>query len=160
MVDLFLPDTGLLTMPAISLWQPWGSLPFAVGRFGFIKKHETRHWRYPASAHGKRTLIHAAKNKSEVCERPCNCSWCEACGEYPFGAFVGSVILGGCFRSEDCETDEDDRAAGNFGPGRFAWRMDDPQKLAEPIPAIGRQGFWNVEIDPAALSLPAKTGGR
>lgn len=127
---------------AISLWQPWASLPFSTGRFGFIKKHETRHWPYPSRLDGFRILIHAAKNTSEMKSLPLY--WREACADYPLGAFVGSVVLSGCYRTEDWESDPDDEAAGNWAPGRYAWKLTDPVALSKPIPAVGRQGFWKA----------------
>lgn len=142
MSDLFSGQSVSDVMPAISLWQPWASLPFAQGRYGFLKKHETRHWRYPARYHGLRVLMHAAKTKSELRDLPRR--WREAVEEWPLGAFVGSFVLSGCYQTDLLETDEDDRAAGNYDPGRYAWRMTDPIKFAVPIPAKGQQGFWLV----------------
>ena len=34
---------------------------------------------------------------------------------------------------------------GDFSAGRWAWRLTDVQRLPEPVPATGRQGFWNWE---------------
>jgi hypothetical protein len=31
---------------------------------------------------------------------------------------------------------------GDFSPGRYAWLLADIERLAEPIPAKGRQGLW------------------
>jgi hypothetical protein len=42
----------------------------------------------------------------------------------------------------------DDLPWGDFTPGRWAWLLADVRKLAEPIPARGRQGLW--EWDEAA----------
>lgn len=140
-----------MRMTAISLWQPWAALPFCVGRFGQLKKDETRHWAYPSRLNNQTVLIHASKTKAEVDKAPCDCSWCEAVcaafGEYHFGAFLGTVRLTGCFRTVDCTPDEDNEAAGDWSPGRYAWRMEEPRKFAAPIPAIGRQGFWTVDIE-------------
>lgn len=134
--------------PAISLWQPWAALPFATGQFGQLKKHETRHWPYPSRLTGCRVLVHAAKTRAEMRDVPR--LWREAVGEFHFGAFLGHVRLTGCFRTEDWESDHDDEAAGDWSVGRYAWRMEDPQKFEVPIPAVGRQGFWNVEVPIAA----------
>jgi hypothetical protein len=37
---------------------------------------------------------------------------------------------------------DDQRPFGDFTPGRFAWLLDNIQRLDPPIPARGRQGFW------------------
>lgn len=34
---------------------------------------------------------------------------------------------------------------GDFRPGRWAWLLDDVEKLPEPIPATGRQRVWRWE---------------
>jgi hypothetical protein len=36
---------------------------------------------------------------------------------------------------------------GDFTPGRFAWLLTDVVRLAEPIPAKGRQGLWTPDAD-------------
>lgn len=36
----------------------------------------------------------------------------------------------------------DQRAYGDFTPGRWAWLLTDIEPLAEPAPARGRQGVW------------------
>lgn len=36
----------------------------------------------------------------------------------------------------------DQRPYGDFRPGRFAWALDNVQRLEEPVPAKGAQGLW------------------
>jgi activating signal cointegrator 1 len=45
-----------------------------------------------------------------------------------------------------------ERAFGDYGPGRFAWLLDDIRPLAEPIPARGLQGLWRWPV-PEGLAL-------
>ena len=40
---------------------------------------------------------------------------------------------------------DDQRAYGDFSPGRFAWLLSDIKPLAEPIPAKGRRRLWEWE---------------
>ncbi len=40
-----------------------------------------------------------------------------------------------------------EKAFGDWGPGRFAHRLENPKKLAEPIEVRGWQGFWNVPLE-------------
>ena len=35
---------------------------------------------------------------------------------------------------------------GCFSPGNYAWILDNPVMFDTPIPAKGRQGFWNWEV--------------
>ena len=37
------------------------------------------------------------------------------------------------------------RPFGLFAPGRWAWLLADVERFETPVPAIGRQGFWNWE---------------
>ena len=34
---------------------------------------------------------------------------------------------------------------GDFSPGRWLWFLEDVQRVDPPVPAKGRQGFWNWE---------------
>lgn len=38
------------------------------------------------------------------------------------------------------------RPYGDFAPGRWAWMLDEITPLPEPVPAVGRQGFFTVEL--------------
>lgn len=35
----------------------------------------------------------------------------------------------------------------DFSPGRWAWMLDDPQPLDEPVPATGLPGLWEWEAE-------------
>ncbi len=39
---------------------------------------------------------------------------------------------------------------GEFAPGRWAWMLEDVLPLARPIPAKGKQGLWNFDLEPVA----------
>lgn len=61
----------------------------------------------------------------------------------PLGALVGmvtilEVVTAESWRSEN-STNVDERAFGNYGDGRFAWRLVDPFMFPTPIPFQGRQ---------------------
>lgn len=155
-------------MKAISLWQPWASALFLCDAAGVrLKVHETRHWALPKSMVGQRCLIHAARRppprdglpqavEAAMAARlgPASRGGGRATGwraRVPRGAFIGTVVFsrsGSAF--DGCSPDSDlDLAFGNWEPGRWAWRADDPVMFAEPIPATGRQSIWNVEVDDA-----------
>lgn len=145
-------------MKAISLWQPHASLS-VLG----LKPYETRSWAAWRSLIGKRILIHAAKSLEDLRDlveylddRERGCSPDEVMdayitaltgagfatvGDLPRGCIVGSVVLQASVRTEDLS---DPGHFGNFAPGRFAWRMVDPQIFSVPIPYRGKQGFFDV----------------
>lgn len=119
---------------AISLWQPWASF-VAIG----VKPYETRHWRAPSRLIGQRIAIHAAKRKPENDD----IIWWHRVSRFqsgclPLGAFICTVILSECVSADRVPFDE----FGDYGDGRFAWRLIDPQLFDPPIPAKGQQGFW------------------
>lgn len=80
----------------------------------------------------------------------------------PRGAIVATCELAGVVRTEDLTFDgrwarlreggiqewiltDQERAFGNYTPGRFAWLLANVQALPEPIPAKGALGLWNWE---------------
>jgi hypothetical protein len=146
MLDLYVPTT---TMKAISLRQPWASL-VAYG----LKQHETRHW--PTDYRGP-IAIHAAKRldlagaPDRLCQSAFGFAWMDG---LPLGAIVAIAHLTAVARSQDviAELTRADQAAGNFGPARYAWRLEDVRALKAPVPCIGRQGLFN-------WSPPADLGG-
>jgi len=34
---------------------------------------------------------------------------------------------------------------GDYSPGRWAWKLEDVKALDQPVPAIGRRGWWQWE---------------
>lgn len=42
---------------------------------------------------------------------------------------------------------ERERVLGDYSPGRFAWVLQNPVMFDKPIPARGKQGWWNWEGD-------------
>lgn len=144
-------------MKAISLWQPWALL-WVAG----IKVHETRHW--PTNHRGP-LLVHAAKKLcrdvdaqlADILMRHFGTMWAK---RMPRGALIG------CVEIEDCvpttadpllyTVSDDERACGNWSPGRYAWRAQQAYRFCDPIPYIGRQGFFEV---PTELVMPALAGG-
>jgi hypothetical protein len=132
---------------AISLHQPWAALIFLPG---LKKEHETRHWSYPPKMHGERIAIHAAKRSPRLEEVAplLESGLLHGSHKLTLGAFLGTVRLAGCWSTEEREpANELDRLGGNWSPGRFAWALADPRPLPEPVPALGRQGWWTIPDD-------------
>lgn len=141
------PDGAML---ALTLWQPWASL-IAWGE----KRYETRSW---ATGYRGPIAIHAAKKWSDdqewtafalgpirdVCER--NGAHFDAGTRghsLPLGSVVATAKLSACVPAESlADLSDDEREFGNFGPGRWAWRLDGVCALPDPIPARGAQGIW------------------
>lgn len=153
------------TMPAISLWQPWASALFALLPDGRpLKPDETRHWPLPARYVGVEIAIHAAKHETEE-ERE---FWREAVllsdhlelyghafaalgiskwSDLPRSCIVGTVVFGPCRQSAgEQSVEEVAREWGNYEAGRYAWPTTRRTPFAKPIPCVGRQGFFSVEI--------------
>ncbi len=139
-------------MKAISLWQPWASA-LVVG----VKRNETRHW--PTHYRGL-VAIHAAKRRTRA-ERECfadilsdSADSRAAFGDalaldfdtLPFGAIVGIGNLAACVRTEGLAVSLLEDSWGNYEPGRFAWQFDKIWRLREPVPCVGRQGFFDVTL--------------
>jgi activating signal cointegrator 1 len=128
---------------AVSLWQPWASA-MALG----LKTVETRHWR--TNVRGP-VAIHAAKRWTRE-ER----ELAEAHGlalPLPLGAVVAVGRLMSIHSTDRLADRLNDweLAWGNYAPGRFGWIFEDIRPLSEPVPCIGRQGFFDLPGDVAAL---------
>jgi hypothetical protein len=131
-------------MRAISLHQPWASL-WALGR----KRFETRHWQ---AKHRGALVIHAAQHLEvniaddleAICRDQFGNTWARA---LPRGALLGTCNLLNCIPTADMHVGPEERAQGNFTPGRFAWESDDRKLLPRPIPFRGRQSIFQVPDD-------------
>ncbi|MHB1773386.1 MAG: ASCH domain-containing protein [Acidimicrobiales bacterium] len=60
----------------------------------------------------------------------------------PTTSYYGGGGVSGTFDSWESEDITDQRAYGDFTPGRFAWLLENIVALPEPVPAKGRQGVW------------------
>lgn len=144
------------SMKAIALWQPWASLWLSPA-----KRHETRHW---ATKHRGKLLVHAAKKFIKDVDSELEGILSDEFGghwamDLPTGAIIGMVDLIDCIPTEklyagkrafDCVdlTDEDrtDLACGDFDPGRFGWRRGTYWVFREPVPYLGHQQMFNVQV--------------
>ncbi len=134
----------------ISLTQPWAQL-VVLGQ----KQYETRSWKTPYRG---LLAIHASKSVPGWAKRLCQTDpmFVSVLGTYwaakplPLGAIIGTVQL------VDCEpiTDEmeyfllaKERAFGDWAPGRYAWKLENPRALPEPIPCKGSLGLWRLPTD-------------
>jgi hypothetical protein len=149
-------------MKALTLTQPYASL-VAVS----AKKIETRSW---STSYRGSLAIHAAKGfpkwAKEIClEDPFWVSlgkeWCAFGRQYsnparklPLGAVLATCRLANVLPVEVLDNagnvfgvslpplSEQEKAFGDYNPGRYAWILEDVKTLAVPIPAKGALGLW------------------
>lgn len=151
-------------MKALSVRQPWASL-IAVGS----KRIETRSWSTPFRGP---LAIHAAKGLGQTVG-----DYVKLCSSEPFWSalkfrepLARGAVLATCELFDVLkivERDEgyscldllgaeqfdfpidDERAFGDYTPGRYAWLLGNVRPFNRPIPAKGRLGLW--EWDPAEV---------
>ena len=149
-------------MYAITLHQPWATL-IALG----MKDVETRSWPAPGRLLGQVIAVHAGRR---VVQQPGDCIERELrdrLGEdwirtIPTGAVVATATLAGMAQVEyvdltsghavhdagtemGCAVGVEQTSIdpwGDFRSGRWLWFLNDVEALPEPVPAIGRQSFW------------------
>lgn len=145
-------------MKAISLWQPYASL---IGRG---KVHETRSW---STSYRGPIVIHAAKRWTQderdiYCAEPFKAALKEFWffdQELPLGAIVAIANLVACKPTKGIKNEfgsgpkyapwvhalsAQDRAFGDFTPGRFGWEFAHVSILPNPIPYRGAQGLFEI----------------
>lgn len=142
-------------MRGLSLTQPYASL-VALG----VKRFETRSWstsyRGPLAIHAAKGLspVGGRRGLAQLCGRP-HC-WEALSGQHTFapallprGAIVAVASLTVVHRTEDVRHSlgpdhERELAFGDFGDGRYAWRLDDVVALPQPIACRGALGLWTL----------------
>jgi hypothetical protein len=139
-------------MKALSLHQPWASL-VALEQ----KQLETRSWQ---TDYRGPLLIHAAKRWTMEQRRlvlddgstgkAFRAALCPAYGNpdaLPLGCFVALVDLVEVFPVEKVALfiSHKERRFGDYSGGRFAWKLENVRRLAEPIPARGYQALWTPD---------------
>lgn len=147
-------------MKALSLWQYWASLCI----WG-EKEYETRSW---GTSYRGTLVIHAAKTQKEVeairnrnskmtpsqwegdlLNRVLKSHGIMSVDQFPYGAALGTVEMVGCWQMTESyisRMTEQERAFGNWQPGRFAWQFIKPQPFDKPIPIRGMQGLFEVTL--------------
>jgi hypothetical protein len=142
----------------ISIWQPYASL-ITLGK----KKFETRGWK---TLYRGKILIHASRNGQSI-RNACDLLRADPSSELailykdvfkhidgpraalwalPRGCIIATAVLVNCHRTETLKVDWREKLVGDFGPDRFAWELEDVQPLPRPIPCIGQQGLFKVDL--------------
>ncbi len=133
-------------MKALTVYQPYASAIVAG-----LKLYETRSRR--TSIRG-RVAVHAGKASLNRATRTlfAKAFW-KLLGavsgkiDLPMGAVVGTVEIVDCLPVEAVipTLTERERVLGDYSPGRWAWVLKNPVMFHTPIPARGKQGWWNWE---------------
>ena len=138
----------MTSIKALSLHQPWASL-IAVG----AKRIETRSWRPPDSAIGMPLAIHATKRVQKFPDTPRYRPFNEAVERYlgpdwqntiPTGAVlaIATISEARLFRYQEDIPNADEELFGEYGPGRWMWRLSNVVPVDPPQPARGYQRLW------------------
>ena len=142
-------------MKAISLLQPWATL-VVIG----AKQIETRSWSTPYRG---RILVHASLGKagSIFSEHLPFSRYIPDFKKLPFGAIVGEATLTTILRVEDFELPDkemnrmtlEEKAFGDYSPGRYGWLLEEATAYNNPIPARGHLRLWefNMGIENSSL---------
>lgn len=71
--------------------------------------------------------------------------------QLPIGSVIAVARLKDVIPTTSVESlNDQERAFGDFSPGRYAWQLEDVRRLEEPISVAGMQGLWNWDV-PAEL---------
>lgn len=126
-------------MKALTLTQPWATL-VATG----MKSVETRSWR---TAYRGPLAIHAAKGFPAEARRFAEHerTFGRLLSPIPRGAVLCVVRLVDCRMAEEVALDVGplERLYGEYGPGRWAWLLEDVCPFETPVAAKGALGLWN-----------------
>lgn len=130
-------------MKALSLTQPWAQLVALGG-----KSWETRDW---SAAYRGPLFIHASKayppSAREFAQWSPAKEWLRGFGiteVMPTGCIVAMCRLSEVVRTEDVRESlgPEELAFGDYGDGRFAWRLEDVDLVYPVVPCRGALGLW------------------
>lgn len=139
-------------MKALTLTQPWATL-VTIG----AKQFETRSW---GTSYRGPLGIHAAKGFPNDCRELCLeepfRSTLVAAGintlrDLPLGQMLATCNLVDCLRTEMVveelqRTESLEYHFGNYGPHRYAFKLNNVQRLEAPIPVKGALGLWEWAV--------------
>ena len=125
-------------MRAFTVYQP-----YAYAIVAGMKRYETRPRR--TNIRG-RVAVHAGKRKIGLASMLAALIP-KAGKKLYYGAVLGTVEIAGCVPVEDVVDGltEQEKALGDYSPGRWAWVLKNPVMFDTPVPACGQQGWWNWE---------------
>jgi len=124
-------------MKAISLYQPWATL-VAMG----LKKYETRSWE---TFYRGPLLICASKKKLPFIEIASILMAAKLSkDDLVYGRAICVVELSDILKTDGLAVSHLERKFGDFSPGRYAWKLDNPKRFTYPPYVRGHQGIFDV----------------
>ena len=123
-------------MKAITVYQP-----YAYAIIAGLKQYETR----PRRTHIRdRVAVHAAKGNPKFVTLAADMALPETM-KLHYGAVLGTIEIVDCVPVEEIvhTLSEQEKALGDYSPGRFAWVLKNPIAFHAPVPTKGKQGWWN-----------------
>lgn len=126
-------------MRAFSVHQP-----YAYAIVAGLKPHETRSRK--TNIRG-RVAVHAARRIPEFVSMAAAIALPDPVLLH-FGSVIGTVEIVDCLPVEEVigALTERERALGDYSKGRWAWVLKNPVMFDTPVPAKGKQGWWNWEV--------------
>jgi activating signal cointegrator 1 len=136
-------------MKVLSLLQPWASL-VVIG----AKKFECRSWK---TEYRGSIIIHASGKKPNRREKlffeqdSFFKKYIEDMDFLPYGALIGKVVLKDIYRTEWLLQNleiapylnwEQEMAFDDYSPNRYAWHLEEAEKLEAVLPMKGSLGLW------------------
>jgi hypothetical protein len=147
----------------LSIQQPWAAMILSGE-----KVVENRCWRWnnvPRSAKWKVTLgIHSSKGKQEWSKRTAAekdkyvPDWRDS-GSLQFGSVLGIVDLVCICRPNELPLKLRKHRFVNHNPKNWCWVLENPRRLAQPIPRKGQASLFYVAIPDAVVCAGLPVGG-
>lgn len=139
----------MIRIRAISLWEPW-----ATAMAWALKSYETRGWRPSRLPYGTLLAIHAAQRRPTRADLAIAESVGLTAKDLRPGHILSVHRLDRILTTEEVEPRIDDieRHLGNYEAGRYAWHCPLIHRLDQPIAALGKQGFFWVQVPYFAVS--------
>ena len=131
-------------MKVISLMEPWGSLIKEK-----IKYIETRSWK--TNYRGELYIHTSMKSVPKKDERINKLVDILQDKDFKYGYIIAKCKLVDCiYMDEEFVKDMKQNhpieyQCGEYSVGRYAWVLEDIEKLENPIPVKGHLGIWNYE---------------
>ena len=135
-------------MRAFTVYQPY-AYAIVEGLKGYETRPKRTHIRGRVAVHAGKTDVIRAAMKREMTNGEFLDLLRETRGakDLPLGAVVGTVEIVDCLPVEEVigALTPRERALGDYSPGRWAWVLKNPVMFDTPVPAKGKQGWWNWE---------------
>lgn len=159
-------------MKVLSIQQPWASL-IVQGHKKIETRTWATKYRGPLLIHAAQK---GSPAHFELCQQPffrealkgARITKMKNWGSLPFGAIIGQVNLVGTKPTDEMwalkfngplpgwedeegnvrnyELTRQERAFGDYSPGRYGWLLSDPVVFDSPIDAKGRLGLWEYDL--------------